>query len=138
VNSGNAVEEDTLGEGPVQHFTNAEGVQGITGINPDDLEIGQTVRVPMLSFGQGSNHFLAGEDGDIFVTEIGPHAASGQLNQIGVFGDKQNYVIQFSRESTFANNSRLNPLFPSRSIFSIAKGTTLGASAYIYTVTRLR
>ncbi len=130
----------TLGEGPVQHFTDAAGVQGITSLvlDEDKLEIGQTVSVERLSFRAGSNSFLAGEEGDIFVTEIGINATTGQLQQIGVFGDKRNYVIQFSRESAFANNVRLSPLFPARSIFGIPAGTILDHADYLYTVTRLK
>lgn len=72
------------------------------------------------------------------MTEVGPDAAAGQLQQIGIFGDKQNYVIQFSRESAFMNNIRLNPVFPARSIFSIPAGVTLDHAGYAYKVTRLQ
>lgn len=136
-----------LGAGPVQHLTDAAGVQGITGLVLDKqriirpllgkLAVGQTVSVERLSFGQGSNTYLAADAGDIFVTEIGPDATAGQLQKIGVFGDKQNYVIQFSRESAFANSVRLSPLFPARSIFGIPAGTILDNADYLYTVTRL-
>ena len=128
----------TLGEGPIQHFTDADGVQGITGVNADALKVGETIEVAALVFGQGSNTFLAGNAGDIFVTEIGPTATAGQLQQIGVFGDKQNYVIQFSRESAFANAVRPTPLFPARSIFGIPAGSVLDHADYLYTVTRLK
>ena len=127
-----------LGEGLVQHFTDAAGVQGITGLDANTFEIGHTVVVTRLMFGQGSNTFLAGKTGDIFVTEIGAAATTGQLQQIGVFGDKQNFVIQFSRESAFANNVRLVPLFPARSIYGIPAGTLLDHADYFYTVTRLQ
>ncbi len=127
-----------LGDGPVQHFTNAAGVQGITGLSADTLQVGETVEASALSFGQGANTFLAGNAGDIFVTEIGPDATAGQLQQIGVFGDKQNYVIQFSRESAFANNIRLTPLFPARSIYGVSAGTVLDHADYLYTVTRIK
>jgi len=127
-----------FGTGPVQHFTDAAGVQGITGLILGELAAGQTVSVERLSFGQGSNTYLAANAGDIFVTEIGPDATAGQLQQIGVFGDKQNYAIQFSRESVFANNVRLSSLFPARSIFGIPAGTILDHADYLYTVTRLQ
>ena len=127
-----------LGEGPIQHFTDAAGVQGITGFDPAGLETGQTVTVASLVFGQGANTFLAGSAGDIFVTELGPAATAGSLQQIGVFGDKQNFVIQFSRESAFANSVRLTPLFPARSIYAIPAGTILEHTDYLYTVTRLQ
>lgn len=146
-----------LGEGPVQHFTDATGVQGITGLppgelgtvwllnkqgikclTPGELAVGQTVSVKRLSFGQGSNAYLAASAGDIFVTEIGTDATTGQLQQIGVFGDKQSYVIQFSRESAFAHGVRLSPLFPARRIFGIPQGTVLDDARFAYTVTRVR
>ena len=133
-----ASEEAGLGEGPVQHFTNAEGVQGITSISPSGWQVGQFFRVPKLSFGKGSNTFLAEEAGDIFVTEIGIDATAGQLQQIGVFGDKQEYVLQFSRESAFAHGVRLSPLFPARSIFGIPPGTVLDDTNFVYTVTKVR
>jgi len=69
----------TLGAGPVQHFTNAVGIQGITGLLLGELAVGQTVSVERLSFGQGSNAYLAANAGDIFVTEIGTDATAGQL-----------------------------------------------------------
>ena len=61
---------------------------------------------------------------------------NGRLALIGVFGDKQNFVIQFSRESVFANNARLTPLFPARSIYGLPAGTLLDHADYLYTVTR--
>ena len=126
----------TLGEGPIQHFTDTAGVQGISGLDAQTLQLGQTVEVAALSFGRGANTFLAGSAGDIFVTEIGASATNGQLQQIGVFGDKQNFVIQFSRESVFADNARLTPLFPARSVYGLPAGTLLDHADYLYTVTR--
>lgn len=126
----------TRGEGPIQHFTDAAGVRGITSLETNTLQIGQPVEVVALSFGQGANTFLAGSAGDIFVTEAGPFATTGQLQRIGVFGDKQNYVIEFSRESVFRNNARLTPLFPARGIYGLPAGTRLDHADYLYTVTR--
>jgi len=61
-----------LGEGRLfSHFTNAEGVTGITGIVGDSLDIGQQVIVSELRFKQGENDYLAWESGSIFVTELG-------------------------------------------------------------------
>lgn len=144
----------TLGAGPIQHFTDAAGVQGITGLIlgeyilidkqgikrliSGELAVGQTVSVERLSFGQGSNTYLATNPGDIFVTEIGPETTAGKLASIGVFGDRQDYVIEFSRESAFAHGVRLDPSFPARSIFGIPQGTIFDDPAYNYTVTRLR
>lgn len=108
------------------HFTNAEGVRGITGIDDDSLEVGQEVIVSELRFGQGVNSFLASEPGRLFVTLLGADATEGQLNQIGVFGDKQKFMIQFSEETAFLlNGIRVIGEVPTRSIFSIPGGTTL-------------
>lgn len=147
----------TLGEGPVQHFTNAAGVQGITGLSPGEqgtkylldkqgvirptvgeLAVGQTALVARLTFGYGHSTYLAENPGDIFVTEIGPEATPGQLMWIGVFADKQTYVIQFSRESALAQGVWLSPLLSARSIFGISQGTVLDDTNFVYTVTKVR
>jgi hypothetical protein len=126
-----------LGEGRIfSHFTNAEGVTGITRIVSDNLEVGQQVIVSELRFGQGLNPYLTSELGRIFVTELGLDATVGQLNQIGVFGDKQKFVIQFSEETAFRlNGIRVMGEVPSRSIFSIPGGTVLRGE---FLVTRVR
>ncbi|MFP4124808.1 hypothetical protein [Coleofasciculus sp.] len=60
-----------LGEGRLfSHFTNAEGVTGITGIVGDSLDTGQQVIVSELRLKQGENNYLAWESGSIFVTEL--------------------------------------------------------------------
>jgi hypothetical protein len=115
-----------LGEGPLTHFTDAKGLAGITGLDPAMLKAGDVVSVDTLRFGEGANPFLSGGDaGRIFVTELGPDASAGQLMQIGVFGEKQQFAIQFSRESAFANGARVSPAVGARSIFTIPGGTTL-------------
>ena len=75
------------------HFTNAEGVEGITGVNVTGMTNGQTLTVPQLNFGMGSNGYLANAPGDIFLTNLPPTTPIGQLMQIGVFGDKQSFAI---------------------------------------------
>jgi len=78
--------EANLGGGRTfTHFTSAEGVTGITGIAGENLEVGQKVIVPELRYNAGSNTFLAKREGDIFITELGPDATIGQLDQIGRF-----------------------------------------------------
>lgn len=123
-----------LGQGRIfSHFTNVEGVTGITGIVGDKLEVGQQVIVSELRFGQGSNPFLANDPGDIFLTDLGFEATEGKLELIGIFGDKQKFVIQFSEETALLlNNIRVRPLRMSNnilnlggSIYSIPGGTTL-------------
>jgi len=78
------------------HFTDAEGLLGITGLDPASLSPGQTTTVSELNFGTGSNPYLAGQPGDNFVTDLSPSSSSLSLSQIGVFGDKQSYGISFS------------------------------------------
>ena len=86
------------------HFINAIGVKGITGINGNTLQLYDRVYVSELRFEQGVNSFLSSEPSQIFVTELGIRATDGQLMQIGVFGDRQNFVIQFSEKEAFLNN----------------------------------
>ncbi|GEM_PF-1867637 len=123
-----------LGQGRIfSHFTNTEGVTGITGILGDNLEVGQQVIVSELRFGQGSNPFLANDPGDIFLTDLGFETTEGKLELIGVFGDKQKFAIQFSEETALLlNNIRVRPLRISNnilnlggSIYSIPVGTTI-------------
>jgi len=128
-----------LGQGTLfNHYTNGEGIKGITGVNPESLQIGKPVYVRVLRFGKGTNDFLAGEAGDIFVTELGPEVSSGQLQNIGVFGDRQNFVIQFSQEAALNNGVRaIDAGIPGRSIYTIPGGTTLSAG-FDYIIQRLR
>lgn len=116
-----------LGGGRIfSHFTNTEGVTGITGIVGASLKVGQQVLVSKLRFGQGVNSFLASEPGRIFVTTLDADATDGQLMNIGVFGDKQKFVIQFLEETALVlNEIRVLGKVPSRGIFSIPGGTTL-------------
>lgn len=118
------------------HFTNAIGVKGITGINGNSLKLYDRVYVNQLQFGLGVNSFLSSESGQIFVTELGVDAKSGQLMQIGIFGDKQDFVIQFSEKEAFLNNGiRIKGQLPSRSIYTIPGGTRLEGK---FLVTRIR
>jgi len=94
-----------LGKGRIfSHFTNAEGFTGITGILGERLDVDQPVIVNTLRFGKGNNPFLAKEPGDIFITDLGFDATAGDLEQIGVFGEKQKFVIQFSEETALIEN----------------------------------
>jgi len=112
------------------HFTNADGVAGITGAGP--LKVGESVGVDSLKFGQGGNNFLATNPGDNFVTDLGLDATPGQLQGIGVFGAKQDYAIQFSQEA--ALNS-VRPVMVRENIFTIQGGCTISGACV---VTRLR
>lgn len=118
------------------HFTNAIGVKGITGIDGSTLKLYDRVYIDKLQFGLGVNSFLSSELGQIFVTELGVEATDGQLMQIGVFGDKQNFVIQFSEKEAVLNNKiRIRGQMPSRSIYTIPGGTTLRGK---FLITRIR
>ncbi|MFJ1796632.1 polymorphic toxin-type HINT domain-containing protein [Kitasatospora griseola] len=119
------------------HFTDAAGAQGISGADVSGMSVGQTIEVRSVQFGQGSNQFMATGSGDMFVTDLGPDATSGQLGRVGVFGDRQNYVIQFSQEAAFDHGVRpvMNP--GSNSIFTIPGGSQF-SGGYTYTVTRVR
>ena len=116
-----------LGSGLMAHFTDAAGVTGITGVDVSTLTAGDKVVVQTVRFGQGVTSFLS-ERGRIFVTELLPNVTSGQLNQVGVFGAKQQFAIQFSRESAFFNNIRPVAESAARSIFSIPGGSTFVSS----------
>ncbi|MDY6802808.1 MAG: hypothetical protein SXA11_03245 [Cyanobacteriota bacterium] len=123
-----------LGRGRIfSHFTNSEGVTGITGIIGDSLDRGQEAFADKLQFGQGSNPFYANSPGDIFVTELGVEATVGDLNLIGVFSDKQKFVVQFSEETALVlNKIRVKPvkisynvLTSGSSIYTIPGGTAM-------------
>ncbi|MGL6137141.1 MAG: hypothetical protein ACRC2M_07605 [Planktothrix sp.] len=129
-----------LGEGVIfSHFTNAEGFTGITGIFGERLNVDQPFIVNMLRFGNGSNPFYAKEPGDIFITDLGSDATPGDLEQIGVFGEKQKFVIQFSQETALIeNNIRVksvkmcnNPFKPSGSIYTIPAQTTFSNGNFL-------
>ncbi len=133
-----------LGMGRIfSHFTNSEGATGITGIIGDSLDINQQAIATKLQFGQGSNPFYANASGDIFVTELDVEATVGDLNLIGVFGDKQMFLIQFSEETALVlNKIRVRPvkisynvLTSGSSIYTIPGGTTLVGK---FLVTRVR
>ena len=118
------------------HFTNANGCIGITGIDGNNMKLYEQVFIHKLQFGVGVNSFLTSEPGQIFVSELGIDATEGQLMNIGVFGDKQNFVIQFSEKEAFLNDRvRVIGQMPSRSIYTISGGTTLKGE---FLVTRIR
>jgi RHS repeat-associated protein len=124
------------------HFTSVEGITGITGLSAsrlNRLKVGETVVVRKLAFKQGKNAFNTTTDKDIFVTELGLNATQGQLGRIGVFGDKQNFVIQMSGEELFTRNGmsvRSAQLQNGGSIFSMpAAGQKLHGQ---FLVTRVR
>ena len=134
---GNSIADTVVGKGTLfSHFTDAAGVEGITGVDSASLEVGQTVTVNELHFGQGPNSFLAKEAEDIFVTELGTDATSRQLAQIGVLAEKQSFVIQFSQEAAVMNDIIPRAAIAARSIFTIPGGSVL--SGFDFLVTRLQ
>jgi RHS repeat-associated protein len=118
-------EGPNLGGGRIfSHFTDAIGAKGITGIAAEELAAGQRVLVNELRFGEGANPFQAHAPGDIFVTTLGADAGAFALERIGVFGNRQQFVVQFSEETAFAHGVRVNGANAgSRGIFSIPGGS---------------
>ena len=109
------------------HFTNAEGLSGITGLDPDSLFAGEATIVNRAQFGVGWNPHYASAEGVIFITEHGPDVSEGTLNGIGVFPEKQQFAIQIDAETYFNNEIRIMPERISLSIFSIpANSLVLG------------
>jgi hypothetical protein len=128
-----------LGSGRVfNHFTNDIAVSGITGVPIgmlEELAIGERILVNDLKFAKGSATTLAVKEGEIFVTELGVTTSSGKLNQIGVFGDKQNYVISFSEEIAFLQNAKVSARSVERSIYAIPPFSILNGN---FIITRVR
>ena len=60
------------------------------------MSSGQTTTVGQLTFGIGRNMHLAGQAGDIFVTNLPANVSRLQVSQIGIFGAKQSFGISFS------------------------------------------
>ncbi|WP_234320997.1 polymorphic toxin-type HINT domain-containing protein [Streptomyces katrae] len=119
------------------HFTDARGARGIAGVDAEGMAVGQTIAVRSVQFGQGANEFMATGAGDMFVTTLGRDASQGQLGRVGVFGDRQNYVVQFSQEAAFVHDVRpvMNP--GNSSIFTMPGGSQFSGD-FTYTVTRVR
>jgi hypothetical protein len=113
------------GEGRIfNHFTDIDGASGITGIDKnvlETMEIGEGIVINEIKFGKGQNPFLSEGNvaGDIFVTDMPANISEGKLNQIGVFGDKQNWVISFSESDAFFQNAKVNGVKPERGISSM-------------------
>jgi RHS repeat-associated protein len=121
---GGAAAEGGFGGGTTfTHFTDAAGLEGITGVSASSLSSGQSLTVGQLSFGMGSNPFLASAPGDIFVTDLSATASAGELNGIGVFGARQSFAIQFSQESALLNGA--TPILQRPGIFTIPGGTIM-------------
>jgi YD repeat-containing protein len=111
-----------LGEGTIfTHFTDAQGLTGITGL--DGVAVGDTAVVNELNFGMGQNTFLANNAGDIFISDVAADASSGTLDGVGVFGGKQAFAIQMSQETLLDNGIRVVMSRPG--IYTIPGGTTL-------------
>jgi hypothetical protein len=107
------------------HFTNAEGVHGITGLDPESLIVGEEVIISVITFGVGQNTQFARNDGDIFITELRPDASSGQLVMIGVSGDKQQFAIRFDAEDAFNSGVMIYAGREERSIFVIPANSVI-------------
>lgn len=130
-----AIGSTELGGGRIfNHFTDIEGVGGITGASSKALKAmktGESMIVNKLEFGSGTNGFMANNEGDIFVTELSTQVSKGQLNQIGVFGNKQAFAISFSEENAFSQGVRVTGANPARSIYTIPGNTALDGNFMI-------
>ena len=111
-----------------QHFTDVKGASGITGVSEEvlaGLKPGQQVVVDAANFKPGVNTFGTGEGGGVGVTKIGSDALPGQLEGVGVFGAKQQYVIEFSQETVVTNGVQMREWNASRSMWQLPGDTTL-------------
>lgn len=125
----------TFGEGTTfTHFTDADGVTGITGIqNPSELAVGQPFEVNTLRFGFGSNTQFARNPGDIFVTDLPLNSSAGRLNSIGVFGARQQFGIQFSQENALIHNGVRPIATPNNpNIYTIPANTRMRGMFRVY------
>lgn len=133
-----ASESVNIGGGDaIQHFTNIKGASGISGVPNETLAglaPGERVVIGSAKFNPGVNTFLTGEDGGVGVTKLGADASPAQLALIGVSGDRQQYVIEFSRETLLNNNVPLSAVKAERSIFSIPGNTTVKGTITIQRV----
>ena len=126
-----------FGEGTTfYHYTSAEGVRGITGIDPGSLAVGETSIVNELRFGTGQSPFLAREPGDIFVTDMGPNPSDLQFAQLGISTENRRFCIAFNQEAALRQGIRPDPI-EGRPIYTIPSNSYLGPG-FDYTVTRLR
>ncbi|MFO0852423.1 MAG: RHS repeat-associated core domain-containing protein [Gemmataceae bacterium] len=117
----------------LQHFTDAKGVAGITGI-PEDvlagLKPGQQVVVDAAHFKPGVNPYLSGEGGGVGVTkaklgEMTPHEIELHLKTAGVPPDRRGFAIEFSQETVVQNGIQLRADSPAKSIWSLPGETIL-------------
>lgn len=104
----------------------------IAGAAPET--VGERVAVNELHFGVGKNPYLASEPGRIFVTDLGADATSAQLAQIGVFGAKQKFAVQFFERDAFNSGARVTGEIPSRNIYSIPGGCTITGACSVVRV----
>jgi hypothetical protein len=114
----------------ISHYTDINGASGITNIDKKVLEqvdVGEGIVIQELKFGEGKTSFLTSQNkpGEIFVTDLAFPLSSGKLNQIGVFGEKQNWVLLFSEEDAFLQNARIIPQIADRGIYSIPSNSNL-------------
>jgi RHS repeat-associated protein len=107
------------------HFTSTSGATGITGLAAGFVSPGATVPVEILTFAFGENDFNAPFPGAIFVTDLPVNASPGQLMLIGIFGDKQQFGIEFDEETAFHQGIRPYPIDVTRGIYALHPFTVL-------------
>lgn len=101
------------------HFTNTEGVEGITGLDVNSLVVGETVEINRIQFGEGRNPHLASSPGMNFVTDLAPDVSALRLSLTGIFTEKQQFGISFSAETLHNNGIKYICENPERGIYTI-------------------
>lgn len=107
------------------HFTDAAGLEGITGLTADELLVGETVEIDHIYFGAGLNSFLTSEVGRIFLTGLGPEASALRLALIGIFTAQQQFAIRVSAETLHNNRVAYFCENAQRSIYTIPAHVTI-------------
>lgn len=112
-------------------FTDAAGLQGITGLKADELQVGEPVALDRIHFSAGWNPFLTSEVGRIFLTERGPGASALRLALIGIFTEQQQFAIRFSAETLHNNSIAYFCENAQRSIYTIPAHVTISGAIQV-------
>lgn len=107
------------------HFTDTAGVEGITGLEDQDLMVGTIVEVDRIYFGFGENGYMTDKAGRIFLTEHGFSVSSIRLSLIGIAIPKQKFGIRFSAQTLHENGIEYVCEWAERSIYTIPGNVTI-------------
>lgn len=122
------------------HYTNIEGVSGITGLNTNVLKHMQSnsaIEVHKLTFKTG-NVGTSGTFGsllsDIYITTVPPTVSDGKLFKIGVFNTsgKSEYAISFNQYTLYSHGIRVNDAKNDRAIYTIQGNNTISGRFLIF------